>query len=182
MNVPACSKEQHHLGRPLFRGLWLSWGNQLFTSNQEKDPNRHCSSNNNEGLYIEGGMKGLRTHIFKGHTHVNMNSLWTVVPHLCDRQLQLDHVLRLRHRRLQSCVQEQDAIQVLPASHCIVVHKKHLVHCRKVLTPDTAARFSCERNRGQQTVWRKGGWNEGYISTWNTVKLHVSLVDCTLRE
>lgn len=62
--------------------------------------------------------------------------------YLCDGQLQLNHVLGFGHWRLKGCVQEQDAIQVLPASYCIVIHKKHLVHCRKVLTPDTAARFS----------------------------------------
>lgn len=76
------------------------------------------------------------------------------VSNLCDRQLQLNHILRFGHRKLESCVQEQDTVQVLPASHCIVVHKKHLVHCGKVLTPDTTARFRCDRNRGQQTVSR----------------------------
>lgn len=70
--------------------------------------------------------------------------------HLCDGQLQLNHVLRLGHWRLEGRVQQQDAIQVLPASHCIVIHKKHLVHCRKVLTPDTTTRFSWDRDRGQQ--------------------------------
>ncbi|TNN41484.1 hypothetical protein EYF80_048342 [Liparis tanakae] len=73
-------------------------------------------------------------------------------PHLGDRQLQLNHVLGLGHRRLEGRVQEQDAVQVLPASHCIVVHKKNLVHCWKVLTPDSTAGFSCDGNRGQKMV------------------------------
>lgn len=62
--------------------------------------------------------------------------------YLCDRQLQLNYILRLGNWRLKRCIQEQDAIQVFPASYCKVVHKKHLVHSRKVLTSYTATRFS----------------------------------------
>lgn len=67
--------------------------------------------------------------------------------YLCDGQLQVNHILRLAHRRLQSGIQQQDAIQVLPASHCIVIHEKHLVHRGDVLTPDTTAGFSCDKER-----------------------------------
>lgn len=108
-------------------------------------------------------------------------------PYLCDGQLQLNHVLRLGHRRLQGCIQQQDAVQVLPASHCIVIHKKHLVHCGKVLTPDTAAGFSWGREGegekgGQRTTVSEGfkkkerGWRARcYVITASSGKQRETL-------
>lgn len=62
--------------------------------------------------------------------------------YLGNRQLQLDHVLRFGDWGLEGRIQEQDAIQVLPASHRVVIHKQDLVHCWEVLTPHTSPRFS----------------------------------------
>lgn len=78
----------------------------------------------------------------------------SVLSYLGDRQLQLDHILRLGHRGLEGRVQQQDAVEVFSASHRIVVHKQHLVHRGEVLAPDTAARFSCidEKRPTRQTV------------------------------
>lgn len=61
--------------------------------------------------------------------------------HLRDGQLQLDHVLRLGDGGLEGGVEQQDAVQVLPAAHGVVVHEQHLVHRREVLAPDAAARL-----------------------------------------
>lgn len=71
------------------------------------------------------------------------NSRACSVAYLCDRELQLDHVLRLGHGSLQSRVQEQNSVQVLPASHCVIVHKQDLIHRREVLTPHTASGLRC---------------------------------------
>lgn len=87
-------------------------------------------------------------------------------PYLSDRQLQLDHVLRFGDRGLESCVEEQDAIQVLPTSHRIVIHKQDLVHCWEVLTPHASPRFSWnDSNKGTgkelanaSTIWNCGSW------------------------
>ena len=65
-------------------------------------------------------------------------------PYLGDRQLQLDQVLWFGDRGLEGRVQQQDAIQVLPATHRIVVHKQDLVYCREILTSHTSPGFSCE--------------------------------------
>lgn len=77
---------------------------------------------------------------------------WWWKSYLGNRQLQLDHVLRFGDRGLEGRVQEQDAIQVLPASHRVVIHKQDLVHCWEVLTPHASPRFCWkESNKG-------GGW------------------------
>lgn len=73
-------------------------------------------------------------------------SVLSLLTYLCDWQLQLNDILRLGHRGLQRRVQEQDAVQILPTSHCIVVHKQHLVHCREVLASDATAGLGCGTN------------------------------------
>lgn len=97
--------------------------------------------------------------------------MFSFFSYLCDWQLQLDHILRLGHGRLERRVQEQDAVQVLPASHCVVVHKQHLVHCREVLASDATAGFGCGTDRATTKCRDVIEQATSTVSTGDRVKL-----------